>query len=170
MATMSAVRMRVAKSDWCASRSVVSVTRTRGSSRIQRANAVGPSSRRRSRDPAGSGTSGSATGRRGRTWVRSGTVRPFMSGWPLTVTSPRKCSRRVARSRRRARLNSVGVESMKRVVTLPAPKSGWLMTFSTNCRLVATPRIRNSRKARSIRRIASPAVGAHAVTFTSSES
>ena len=59
---------------------------------------------------------------------------------------------------------------MKRVVTSPAMKAGWLITFSRNCRFDVTPRIRNSRSARSIRWIDSAAVGAQVVTFTSSES
>ena len=45
-AAMSWVRIRVASSDWCASRMVVSVTSTRVSARIQAAKASGPSSSR----------------------------------------------------------------------------------------------------------------------------
>ncbi len=38
------------------------------------------------------------------------------------------------------KLNRSGVDSMKRVVTVAAPKLVWLITFSTNCGSVATPR------------------------------
>ena len=64
----------------------------------------------------------------------------------------------------------VSVSSTRPLSFIHSAKSGWLITFSTNCRLVATPRIRNSRRPRSIRRIASWALGAQAVTLTSSES
>ena len=86
------------------------------------------------------------------------------------VTSAMKRSSLVARSLRLAISSSSGVVSMKRVVTVPAAKSGWLMTFSRNWRLEATPRMRNSRSARSMRWMDSFAVGAQAVTLTSSES
>ena len=56
------MRTRVASSDWCASRNVVSVTPTVGDSRSQRANASGPPSGSRCREPSGGGTDRSATG------------------------------------------------------------------------------------------------------------
>ena len=51
--------MRVASSDWWASRKVVSVTATSFASRSERAKAAGASATSRSRDPGGSGASGS---------------------------------------------------------------------------------------------------------------
>ena len=56
------VRNRVASSDWCASRNVVSVTPTAFESRIQRANPSGPSSVSRCLDPLGGGDDRSTVG------------------------------------------------------------------------------------------------------------
>src|SRR5437588_157981 len=53
MRSMSWVRMRVASSDWWASRKVVSVTSRRSSSSTQRTKRSGPNSWNRSRLPAG---------------------------------------------------------------------------------------------------------------------
>ena len=50
------------------------------------------------------------------------------------------------------------------------PKRGCMITWSRKRRLVTTPRTRNSQSARCIRAIVSSALGAHAVTLTSSES
>ena len=167
---MSCVRMRVANSDWCASRSVVSVTSTRRSARIQRAKPSAPSSRSWSRVPLGTGAPMSQAGFCGLARGCTGRLRPFISGLPLTITSPMNCSSLVARSRRGWKRNSSGVSSMKRVVHSPERNCGCAITFSRNCRLVDTPRTRNSRSARSIREIASSGVCPHEVTFTSSES
>ena len=52
-ATRSRVRTRVASSDWCASRNVVSVTATSCCSRSARGEALGPSASRRCRQPSG---------------------------------------------------------------------------------------------------------------------
>ena len=57
---MSWVRMRVANSDWWASRRVVSVSAIAVCERSAAANAVGPSSSRRCREPAGGAPVGSA--------------------------------------------------------------------------------------------------------------
>ena len=78
--------MRVASSDWWASRMVVSVTSARFSARIQRAKASGPSrvepllgaGRRLDAEDGAGTTSAACFGRR---------TRPRVSGWPLTVTS-----------------------------------------------------------------------------------
>ena len=59
---------------------------------------------------------------------------------------------------------------MNRVVQRPARKSGWVTTLSRNGTFVFTPRMRNSCKARSIRRAASMNRLPLAVTFTSIES
>jgi hypothetical protein len=64
----------------------------------------------------------------------------------------------------------VGVVSIKRVVYLLAMKSGWFSRASRKARLVATPRMRYSRSARSMRLMTSSDVGAQAVTFSSSAS
>ncbi len=119
--------------------------------------------------PGGSWERGGTAGIAGRrTCVGSG--RPTASGFPLTSTSAMNCSRRVARSRRGRNANSSGVWSTKRVVYRPARKAGCETRASRNGRFVFTPRMRNSRSARSMRLMASPWVGAQAVTFSSSES
>ena len=111
---MSWVRMRVASSDWCASRSVVSVSSTDCCASIHSASPRGPRSSRIWRLPGGGGGRLSF-GSRG-----SGTgpchARPLTSGLPLTMTSPMKPSSRVARSRRLGHWNSSGVWSMNLVV------------------------------------------------------
>lgn len=56
------VRIRVASSDWCASRNVVSVTPTAGVSRIQRAKPSGPNSISFCLLPAGGGAAWSSGG------------------------------------------------------------------------------------------------------------
>ena len=66
--------------------------------------------------------------------------------------------------------NSSGDSSRKEVVTSPARKRGWLTTFSRKGMLVFTPRMRNSRSARSMRWQASGSFVPQAVTFTRSES
>ncbi|MCY1240449.1 hypothetical protein D9M69_130140 [compost metagenome] len=81
--------MRVANSDWCASRMVVSVSSTCFCSSIQRENFSAPSSRRRSRVPYGSGALLSTAGSTGAGSGNGGSVRPDISGCPLTLTSPR---------------------------------------------------------------------------------
>ena len=161
--------MRVAISDWCASRMVVSVTSTRSSSSIHWAKAAGPRRSSNCLVPSGA-TAGNPEGTIGAWAWAGGTGRPAASGLPFTVTSAMKRSNRVARSRRRGKAKSSGVSSMKRVVTSPERNAGWLMTFSRNARLVATPRMRNSRNARSMRSTATSAVGPQAVTFSNNES
>ena len=69
-----------------------------------------------------------------------------------------------------ARLEVQKASASQFVVTVPFWKSGWLTTFSTNGIFVFTPRMRNSRKARSMRLQASGNVRPQLVTFTSSES
>ena len=76
---------------------------------------------------------------------------PLACGLPLTITSPRKASSLVARSRRGAKANRPGEVSISVVVARPERNSGWAMTFSRNGILVLTPRMRNSRSARSMR-------------------
>ncbi len=56
------MRTRVASSDWCASRNVVSVTATGFCSRSARANASGPSASNDCRVPSGAGTVTSTSG------------------------------------------------------------------------------------------------------------
>ena len=77
---------------------------------------------------------------------------------------------RVARSRAARMTKSSGVSSMNVVVAAPDRNVGWPMRFSRNAMLVLTPRMRNSRSARSPRCAASPSVPPQVVTFTSSES
>lgn len=59
---------------------------------------------------------------------------------------------------------------MSLVVAFPERKHSLTMTFSTKGMLVLTPRMRNSRRARSMRWSAMEKVGPWVVTFTSSES
>ena len=61
-AVRSRVRTRVASSDWCASRKVVSVTATGFCSRSDRANASGPCASSAWRVPSGAGTDRSTCG------------------------------------------------------------------------------------------------------------
>ncbi len=163
------MRKRVASSDWWASRKVVSVISRRSCARIHVANPAGPSSRSRSRLPVGSSGRGVTAGMWG-TGVWVGTGRSTASGFPFTRTSAMNESSRVARSRRGRKRKSSGVSSTKRVVYSPARNDRWAMRASRNGRLVFTPRMRNSRSARSIRRVHSSWLGAQAVTFSSSES
>ena len=106
--------MRVASSDWCASRIVVSVSSTRFCASIHSAKRRGPSSSNNCLLPGGGGESGSG-GSSGVT-TRTGAGRPRTTGLPLTTVSARNVSTREARSRRCAVTNSSGVSSMKRVV------------------------------------------------------
>ncbi len=83
--TMSKLRMRVASSDWWASRMVVSVTSTRRCSRIHAAKPCGPSLSNSCLAPsAGAAAKRGASGRRA---LAGGRGRPLASGWPLTLTS-----------------------------------------------------------------------------------
>ncbi len=113
---MSRVRMRVANSDWCASRMLVSVSRTAFCSRIHAANFSGPSCLSKGRNPAWTGGVPASTGRRGGPNVPAGAVRPRISGLPCTVVSPMNCSSLVAVSLRAVKRNSLASVSMKRVV------------------------------------------------------
>ena len=85
MRAMSWVRMRVASSDWCPSRIVVSVTSARVCARIHSANFSGPS--RSSVCLVPSGTGPSMNGTIGAAASAGGSGRSRVSGWPLIVTS-----------------------------------------------------------------------------------
>ena len=88
-ATMSWVRMRVASSDWCASRMVVSVSSTRVCSQHPlRRTPSAPSSSSSCRGARGgvAGRARTAAARGARRVGRRG-ARPVTSGWPLTMTS-----------------------------------------------------------------------------------
>ena len=119
MGSISLVRMRVAKSDWCASRMVVSVSSTRFSERIQAANFSAPISLNLSRVPGGGGCVVSMRGKGAASGFASLARRRFNSGLPLTAISPMKRSSFVARSRRFMKRKSSGVSSMKRVMHSP---------------------------------------------------
>ncbi len=171
---MSKLRIRVASSDWWASRNVVSVTNSRSCSRTQRLNFSAPIALNLSRLPSGTWRAGGVSPLDGAT---SGGLRPPLaksrrgtSGCPLTITSPRYASSLVARSWRWGRWNSSGVSSMKHVVTPPARNAGCVMRLSRNGMFVLTPRTRNSSRLRFIRRAASRKRRPWAVTFTSIES
>jgi hypothetical protein len=162
------LRMRVASSDWCASRIAVSVSSTRSSRSIQLAKRSGPSSSSFCLAPGGGAGSVPGGSRGGASCA--GCARPRVSGLPLTIVAPMRSRMRVARSRLRGQRNSSGVSSMKRVVYSPCTKRGCVISWSRNLRLVTTPRTRNSHRARCMRAIASSGVGAQALTLTSSES
>ncbi len=66
----------------------------------------------------------------------------------FTVTSASQVSALVARSPEVRASSSSGRRSMKSVATLPAKNSGSASTACKNWMLVATPRIRNSARAR----------------------
>ena len=119
---MSRVRTRVARSDWWASRNVVSVKSNGSCSRTHRENASAPISRNFCREPGG-GAPGSARGARGSGATASpgGRATP---GKPLTVISAAYVNSRIARFWRTGNRNSSGFSSMNRVVQLPARKSG----------------------------------------------
>ncbi len=86
MLVMSNERMRVASSDWCASRIVVSVNSTWLCAFIQRASPFGPSRSRICLDPSTT-ISGSYSGTTGAMASAGGRGRSRTSGCPLTVTS-----------------------------------------------------------------------------------
>ena len=108
---MSFDRIRVASSDWCASRMVVSVISSRFSPSIQSATALGPSRSSICFSPSGAVWLTSGGGAGGCTSAAS-LVRPATSGFPLTLMSPMNVNSFVARSRLRLKSNSSGVWSM----------------------------------------------------------
>jgi hypothetical protein len=83
---MSIDRIRVARSDWCPSRIVVSVTRTWRWFSIHSASAAGPNSSRICRVPA-RGVSVRTFGGFGSFTSAAGRGRPAVSGCPFTVMS-----------------------------------------------------------------------------------
>jgi hypothetical protein len=86
--TRSYVRTRVASSDWCASRIVVSVNISRFCFRTHSANFSAPSSVSLSFVPGG-GLAPRERRHDGSGSTRFGSTFPFTSGRPLTITSPR---------------------------------------------------------------------------------
>ncbi len=85
---MSIVRIRVASSDWCPSRIVVSVSRRRSCASIQAASPSAPSRSSTCFDPSG-GVAASGAGARGTRMSAAGRGRPSVSGWPFTEMSAR---------------------------------------------------------------------------------
>ena len=81
---MSLVRMRVASSDWWASRQVVSVSSRPLWARTAAAKALGPSFFRMSRRPC-SGSVTSTTGTTGSVLAGREPLTPSSEGWPLTA-------------------------------------------------------------------------------------
>ena len=118
--TRSRVRTRVASSDWCASRNVVSVTARADCSRSARANPAGPSARSRSRLPAGGAAVRSIAG----SLLPGETETGFSPYGRLTVTSPSQFSSFVARSRDGWLVSRCGRSSMNDVLRSPARKRG----------------------------------------------
>ena len=130
--SMSWVRTRVASSDWCASRNVVSVSRSRFCSRTQRAELLGaqllqplPRAVRPRRPRHG----GPAVRTRRAARARRGTARAASlgstSGKPLTVTSPMNVRAWWRGPGARRTGTASGVSSMnRRRAASPARKSG----------------------------------------------
>jgi hypothetical protein len=83
---MSIDRIRVASSDWCPSRIVVSVISSRFCASIQSATAFGPFCPAGLRVPGGGRIDPHATGRGARASA-GGLGRPAVSGCPFTVMS-----------------------------------------------------------------------------------
>jgi hypothetical protein len=160
--------MRVANSDWCASRRVVSVSSKRVCWRVHSANFSGPSSSSSCLVPLGGGVE--SCGGTGMGFKCAGFGLPATSLLPFTAISPRYVSSFVARSRRCVNWNNSGVSSRKLVVASPRWNVSLFTTFSRNGTFVFTPRMRNSRRARSMRWHACSKYRPHAVTLTSSES
>ena len=170
MASMSYVRTRVASSDWCASRNVVSVSSSRFCCVRPRGEPLRPelveqlarAARRRAGDRAAEPAR-----------LRSVRGTRLARHLGIAVDDDVGRGRSAAWSRgpaRGAKRNSAGVSSRNVVVALPAWKVGLLTTFSRNGMLVLTPRMRNSRSARSMRWQACGNSRPQAVIFTSSES
>ncbi len=169
MRSRSWLRTRVASSDWCASRMVVSVKRSPFRSRAQAASPSGPRASSTSRLPGGGGEARSTrgTGASRSSLGRSGFWTP---GEPFTTTSPIQESSFEPRSFFWAERSSSGWRSMKEVSARPWRKSGWVTTFSRKGMLVFTPRIRNSCRERCMMRADSWKVSPQVQTFTSRES
>ncbi|MPM80538.1 hypothetical protein SDC9_127585 [bioreactor metagenome] len=163
---MSYVRIRVASSDWWASRKVVSVTSSRSEARSAAANFSGPSSSSCWRKPTGTGVRRSIFG----SLVRGWTVIGDSPCGLFTVTSASQVSTLVPRSSEVRAFSSAGRSSMKAVEISPARKSGSSSTAWRKGMLVATPRIRNSASARRARATAWSRSRPRVVSFTSRES
>jgi hypothetical protein len=148
---------------------VVSVISTCFCASIHCAKPAAPSSSSFCRVPAGGVLATLTFGSRASV-ICFGLRRPFTSGLPFTTTSPMNERMRVARSFFFSHLKSSGVSSMNLVVYSALANFGCVITWSRKRRLVATPRMRNSHKARCMRAMASAGLGAQAVTFTSIES
>ena len=130
-----------------------------------------PSSRSRWRVPAGGGSTVETGGTTGRGSLRSGSILPFTSGRPLTMTSPRYESMRVARSRGARMWNSSGVSSMNVVVALPERNVVVVdqVEEERDVRLHAADAELAQRAVCTLRRLP-PACCPQVVTLTSSES
>ena len=92
MRSMSWVRIRVASSDWWASRKVVSVSSRRFCSRIHARSPSGPSSSQRVAGARAAAALGHPRGATGSRQARLGLRRLRRLGLPLTMTSPMKRS------------------------------------------------------------------------------
>ena len=161
--SMSNVLIRVANSDWCASRNVVSVTATAGWARSAAANAAGSSSRWR--DPSGGACEAS-----GGSFSRGSISPAGGSRSRLMVTSVSLVSSREARSAPGSAEIRSGCSSTKVVCTPPARKSGCRSSARRKLWFVLTPRTRSSATARPARAAALRRSGPRAVTLTSSGS
>ncbi len=160
------MRTRVASSDWCASRKVVSVTASAVCSRSAFAQPAGPSSSRRCREPAGGSAARSTGGSLSAGFGPAG-FGPF--GW-FTVTSASQLRIFVPRSREGFCRKSCGRSSMNEVERSPATNAGSSSTAWRNGMFVATPRIRNSASARRSRATAAAKSRPRQVSFASIES
>ena len=165
-ATRSRPRTRVASKDWWASRKVESVTRIRCCSRIHFAKPSGPSSARSCLVPAGAGVEILIFGS-----FSAGSI--FPSRVPhglLTVTSASHCSTLVPRSCETLPCISSGRSSMKCVDSSPEAKVSSAKTACRKLMFVATPRMRNSARARFALSTAEWKSRPRVINFTSIES
>ena len=127
---------------------------------------AGPSSRSRSRLPAGGGTVRSISG----SLLPGDTDSGFSPYGRFTVTSASQLSSFVARSRDGLLVSSSGRSSMNDVDRSPAANAGSASTARRNGTLVATPRIRYSARARLARVTADGKSRARHVSLASMES
>jgi len=123
-ASISSVRTRVASSDWCASRNVVSVYKILLCCRIQLQKASGPISSSLFLLPLGYSARRSKGGMSGLRNVRLGSM-VFTSGLPLTVRLAMYRKVLVARSKFCVISNSSGCSSINATVALPDVNVGW---------------------------------------------
>ncbi|MPM69771.1 hypothetical protein SDC9_116719 [bioreactor metagenome] len=158
--SISRVRTRVASSDWCASRNVVSVISSFFCSSIHLTSPSGPRSSSICFTPGFTGEANLGTVGASKSFL-------FLASGSLTMMLPIYLSTFVALSCELCIWNSSGDSSIKRVWHRPAWKVGWAIMLLRNAVFVFTPRIRISLMARCILRTAPSKVRSSVVILTS---